>query len=190
MEMELFALELLSACQAAAISTEEHRLSSSHRQNFADFAQKQSKSDKIREWKDLPIEDMQQRQIWWSAKQEAFLGAGAIPLHKQLDTVSHRGIAPVHEQAGSVQSVGTLPSLAKTFQQSPLFAASPSTSVHEGPTMQSFASISHDAGTGADGRPSQQDHVAGTPTVLMTPTAAISPSASLDVGADKWRKYF
>lgn len=185
--MEIFALELLSACQAAAISTEEYRLSAGHRQVFADFAQKQSKSDKIEEWKKLPIEGMQQRQIWWSAKQEGFLRSGAIPLH---DILSNRGIASVPGQVGSVQSVDRLPSLAKTFQQPPLFAASPSASVHEAPAIHSPASVSRDAGTGAEAGPSQQDQVAGTPSVPIIPTAEISPSVSRDVSADKWRKYF
>ena len=184
-EMELLALELLSACKGASISTEAYRLTTDQRQVFVGYAQKQSKSEKIEEWKSLPISDPQQRQAWWLAKQGGSLMPDASRLQQRLDNVASTGMAPTPEHTGNLRPVDRLPSLAQAFLRPPLFAASPSKSVQEGPTINSPASISHDASTGAgDGKQGS-----GTPSVAMA-TAEMSPPASRNVAPDKWRKYF
>jgi hypothetical protein len=188
--MELLAFELLSACQGAVISTETCRLSASQRQAFIDLAQKQSKSEKIEEWKSLPIRDSRQRQTWWSAKQGVFLRPGASPLNERHDDFMNGGMASVSGQAGCVRSVDRLPSFAPASSQPALFAVSPSTSMYEGPEIDTPESVSHGAGIGADTRASEQDQDAVAPSLPIVPTGDMSPPASRDVAADRWRKYF
>jgi hypothetical protein len=188
-EMEILAFELLSACERASISTEAFRLSTDQRQVFVDFAQKQSKSDKLEEWKSLPIRNPQQRQTWWSTKHEGLLMPGAAQAKQGLDHVASVGMAPAPEYAGNLQSVDRLPSLAQVFPQPPLFAASPATSVQEGPAINSPAS-SHDAGVAAGARASQQNQGLETPSVPLVSAAEMSPPSKHDVAADRWRKYF
>lgn len=184
-EMEILALELLSACEGASISTEAYRLTTDQRQVFVDHAQKQSKSDKIEEWKGLPISDPQQRQAWWSVKQGYPFMPDASRLQQRLDNVASVGMTPTPGHAGNLRPMDSVSSLAQAFPRPPLFAASPSISVQEGPTINSPVSISHDASTEAgDGKQGQ-----GTPAVAMA-TAEMSPPASRNVAPDKWRKYF
>jgi len=184
--MEILALELLSACEGASVSIEAYRLSTDQRQVFVDYAQKQSKSDKIEEWKSLPISESHQRQAWWPAKRGCVFGPGAIQLQQRGDRVASVGMAPAAEHAGNPQPVDKLPSLAQTFPQPPLFAASPSTSVQEGPAINSPVSISHKASTGA----SAGIQGLGAPLMAMAPATEMSPPASRNVAPDKWRKYF
>lgn len=189
-EMEILAFELLSACEGASISTEAYRLSTDQRQVFVDLAQKQSKSDKIEEWKSLPLRDSQQRQVWWSAKQGGPLKPGATQLQQRLDDVASVGMAPAPGHVDNLQSVDRLPSLAQAYPQAPWFATSPSKRAQEGSAINSPAYVNHDAGTGAGSGASQQDQGAGTPSLPTRPAAEMSSPTSRDLAADRWRRYF
>lgn len=187
-EMEILALELMSACDGASVSTEAFRLSTNQRQVLVDFAQKQSKSDKIEEWRSLPVGNLQQRQSWWLAKQKCLLESGVAQPRQVLDHVANVDIAL--ERAGGLQSVDRLSSLAQGLPQPPLFATSPSTSMREGPVTNSSASVCHDAGSRAVARVSRQDRGAGTPSMPMDPVVEMSPPMNDYVAEDRWRKYF
>ncbi|KAH7349183.1 hypothetical protein BKA66DRAFT_293442 [Pyrenochaeta sp. MPI-SDFR-AT-0127] len=70
LETELVVLELLSTIYNSNIPIDSRRISKQSCVSLANFSQKQSKSAKLEEWKNLPLSTDEQRHSWWAKKQE------------------------------------------------------------------------------------------------------------------------
>jgi hypothetical protein len=70
LETEIVVLELLSAIYASRVPIEPQRLPETDRRLLAEYGQKQAKSHKIEEWKNLPLATEEQRRAWWVKKSE------------------------------------------------------------------------------------------------------------------------
>ncbi|KAJ6194983.1 hypothetical protein J3E72DRAFT_197374, partial [Bipolaris maydis] len=63
-------LELLSAIYESRVPIEPQRLPERDRRLLAEYGQKQAKTHKIEEWKNLPLSTEEQRRTWWLKKSE------------------------------------------------------------------------------------------------------------------------
>ncbi|EMD64905.1 hypothetical protein COCSADRAFT_315933 [Bipolaris sorokiniana ND90Pr] len=70
LETEIVVLELLSAIYESRVPIEPQRLPERDRRLLSEYGQKQAKTHKIEEWRNLPLTTEEQRRTWWLKKSE------------------------------------------------------------------------------------------------------------------------
>jgi hypothetical protein len=161
----------------------QHRLSEYQRRLLEHIAQKQSKTDKIEEWKCFPLGNDQQRQTWRTAKQACFFETQMSPPQEQLAM----GISPTttfspngFENMRDVQPASS--PARSAVQRSSFTIASPVRLLDESANDTLRAT---QTGPPIDLRPQEADIA-----IANAPLPSATPSGS-DAGVvDKWRKYF
>lgn len=161
----------------------QHRLSEYQRRLLEHIAQKQSKTDKIEEWKCFPLGNDQQRQTWRTAKQACFFETQMSPPQEQLamgispsTTFSPNGFENMRDAQPASSPVRS------AVQRSSFTIASPVRLLEENANDSLRAT---QTGPPMDLRPQETDIA-----IANAPLPSATPSGS-DAGVvDKWRKYF
>lgn len=179
----MLVLELISVLHETGGSLEHrHRLSATQRRRLADMAQKQSKSEKIEEWRSLPLSNDQQRQTWWTVKQNCFSepksSSPSDRFYMEVDVIP----AMATGQQESTRADERVVSPAQTPLSS-AYTASPSTTVSIGTeesTLMPASTVSL-----ANASYLVRERESDIPD-LPVASAAKSPATN----PDRWRKYF
>ncbi|OSS43938.1 hypothetical protein B5807_11348 [Epicoccum nigrum] len=183
-ETELLVLELLSALQETGGSIEnQHRLSENQRRLLEHIAQKQSKTDKIEEWKCFPLGTDQQRQAWRTAKQACFFETQMSPPQEQLAMEMSPTPKFSPNNSESMQNAQPASSPARSAVQRSSFTIASPVRLQEETANYSLRATQ--IGPPMDLRSQDADIV-----VVNTPLPSVTPSGSDAGNVDKWRKYF
>jgi hypothetical protein len=198
LDTELVVFELLSAIYKSPMPIQPQRLSETERQALADISQKQPKSAKIEEWKNLPLTTDEHRHEWWLKRCESM----SIPMQFFPTSLSQDAMAaqdawidasPLSMQYEDMQSntamQPSIPSMPQPESDSPALVApwQSAMNVTAPDTDGSFdnrlrtdvgSSLSERSGEGASNVPPA--------AVAEANISNNSPSLS----ADRWRKYF
>lgn len=188
-ETEILVLEMLSAIQESGVSLTKYHLSADQRRTLIDVARKQSKSEKIEDWKSLPLGDERQRQAWLWKKQQV-IGCSQTSTSGQYDANTHVGPASLSGcSEGTLSTEGTLSST-RALPRPQTYIFSPSAGRQEWPTVDTHGSIDHIEQATLDIRPSQSDESTITPSTSSATTEEMGPPTTRNATPDRWRKYF
>jgi hypothetical protein len=189
-ETEILVLEMLSAIQKSGVSMTNHHLSADQRRAWTDITQKQSKSEKIEEWKSLPLGDERQRQAWLWKKQQIISGCSQTSTSGQYDADTPVGPASLLGCSESTCSTEGVLSSARALPRSQTSLASLSAERQDWLAVDTLGSIDHVEQATFDMRPSQLDASTITPSTSVATTEETSPPKARNAAPDRWRKYF
>jgi hypothetical protein len=182
-------LELLSTIYGSQVSVDQHRLSVDERRCLVDNGQKQSKSEKIHEWKSLPLSTDSQRHAWWAKKQEGVVGRSQSSSGNPHTLEAFSNASPLPEAFDNVYSGRRMASSAQESRQPEALAHEKAADVVPGNANTLLEPTCQNLDDTAARRVSEAN--VDDSTSLSTQIAGVARSPALSsAAAERWRKYF
>lgn len=180
----------MSFVHESGLSMTQHRLSDEQRRSFMNAAQKQSKSEKIEEWKSLPLGDERQRQAWSWRKQEGLTSSSQSLSRGQCDIDIAAGPTSLPGHHEATHSTEETSSPSRALPGSHMSMGSPSERRQGWSTANTPVSAHHIEQATLDMRLSQDNETVVTSSTPAATIGAMSPPAARNTAPDRWRKYF
>lgn len=158
---------------------------------YADLAQKQSKSEKIEEWKSLPLGNDKQRKAWVVQKRNAIEPPRSSCSSDQPSAGTRDHQAVMTAQLEVLQSIEAVAAPAQAPQHAPVFMANQLSLL---PKQQAIVNCGEPAGSVVDvfgiTRSSGTSSMASTSSQLTAAMEEFRAPLSQRPSVDRWRKYF